>query len=63
VCRRESKLWQGEPDCWRDYPGPYGEQVRLKPDAFAILGGQDFEDMAPSASHDIVCTFERYARP
>ena len=27
---RELALWQGEPDCWRDYPGQYGEQVRLK---------------------------------
>jgi hypothetical protein len=43
---REVALWQGEPDCWRDYPGPYGEQVRLKPDAFVIVGGPDYEDMA-----------------
>ena len=43
---RELALWQGEPDCWRDYPGPYGEQVRLKPDAFVIVSGPDYEDMA-----------------
>jgi hypothetical protein len=43
---REIGLWQGEPDCWRDYPGSYGEQVRLKPDAFVIVSGPDFEDMA-----------------
>jgi hypothetical protein len=43
---RELVLWQGEPDCWREYPGPYGEQVRLKPDAFVIVGGPDYEDMA-----------------
>jgi hypothetical protein len=43
---RELALWQGEPDCWRDYPGPYGEQVRLKPDAFVIASGPDYEDMA-----------------
>ena len=43
---RELALWQGEPDCWRHYPGPYGEQVRLKPDAFVIVSGLDYEDMA-----------------
>jgi hypothetical protein len=43
---RELALWQGEPDCWRDYPGQYGEQVRLKPDAFVIVSGPDYEDMA-----------------
>jgi hypothetical protein len=43
---RELALWQGEPDCWRDYPGAYGEQVRLKPDAFVIVSGLDYEDMA-----------------
>jgi hypothetical protein len=43
---REVALWQGEPDCWRDYPGPLGEQVRLKPDAFVIVSGPEYEDMA-----------------
>jgi hypothetical protein len=43
---RELALWQGEPGCWRDYPGPYGEQLRLKPDAFVIVSGPDYEDMA-----------------
>jgi Replication-relaxation len=43
---REVALWQGEPDCWRNYPGPLGEQVRLKPDAFVIVSGPDYEDMA-----------------
>jgi Replication-relaxation len=43
---QELELWQGEPDCSRDYPGPYGEQVRLKPDAFVIVSGPDYEDMA-----------------
>jgi Replication-relaxation len=43
---RELALWQGEPDCWRDYPGRYGEHVRLKPDAFVITSGPDYEDMA-----------------
>jgi hypothetical protein len=42
---RELALWQGEPDCWRDYPGSYGEQLRLKPDAFVIVSGPDYEDM------------------
>jgi hypothetical protein len=42
---RELMLWQGEPDCWRNYPGAYGEQVRLKPDAFVTVSGADFEDV------------------
>jgi Replication-relaxation len=43
---RRLELWQGEPDCWREYPGPYGEQLRLKPDAFVVVARPDFEDMA-----------------
>lgn len=43
---REVALWQGEPDCWRDYPGPYGGHARLKPDAFVIVSGPEYEDMA-----------------
>jgi Replication-relaxation len=43
---RELALWQGEPVCWRDYPGPYGERLRLKSDAFVIVSGPDYEDMA-----------------
>jgi Replication-relaxation len=43
---REVALWQGEPDCWRNYPGPYGGHARLKPDAFVIVSGPDYEDMA-----------------
>ena len=43
---RELALWQGEPDCWRDYPGPYGESMRVKPDAFVIVSGPDYEDVA-----------------
>ena len=39
-------MWQGEPSCWRDYPGPYGESLRLKPDAFVITSGPHYEDMA-----------------
>jgi Replication-relaxation len=43
---REVVLWQGEPDSWRNYPGPLGEQFRLKPDAFVIVSGPDYEDLA-----------------
>jgi Replication-relaxation len=43
---RRVELWQGEPECWREYPGPYGEQLRLKPDAFVVVSGPDYEDMA-----------------
>jgi hypothetical protein len=43
---RELALWQGEPDCWRDYPGPHGGHARIKPDAFVIVSGPDYEDMA-----------------
>jgi Replication-relaxation len=28
---RQLAVWQGEPNCWRDYPGPYGESTRLSP--------------------------------
>jgi hypothetical protein len=40
---RELALLQGEPDCWRDYPGPRGGLARLKPDAFVIVAGPNFE--------------------
>jgi hypothetical protein len=43
---RQLELWQGEPDCWREYPGPYGEQLRVKPDAFVVVAGPDFEDVS-----------------
>jgi hypothetical protein len=43
---RNLAVWQGEPNCWRDYPGPYGESQRLKPDAFVIVSAPDYEDVA-----------------
>jgi Replication-relaxation len=43
---RQLELWQSEPDCWREYPGPYGEQLRVKPDAFVVVAGPDYEDIA-----------------
>jgi hypothetical protein len=43
---RQVAVWQGEPNCWRDYPGPYGESMRVKPDAFVIVSGPDYEDVA-----------------
>jgi hypothetical protein len=33
-----------EPDCWVTYPGPFGAQRTLKPDAFLRLGIGDYED-------------------
>jgi hypothetical protein len=43
---RQLAVWQGEPTCWREYPGPYGETLRLKPDAFVTTSGPDYEDVA-----------------
>ena len=36
--------YQGEPHCWRRYPGPGGAQVVCKPDAFIRLGLGVFSD-------------------
>jgi len=43
---RRVELWQGEPGNWRYYAGQFGEQLLLKPDAFVIVGGPDYEDIA-----------------
>jgi len=43
---RKLELWQGEPDNWRHYSGQFGEQLLLKPDAFVIVGGLHYEDIA-----------------
>lgn len=32
-----------EPDAWRSFTGPAGERVRLKPDAFTVLGVDELE--------------------
>lgn len=37
--------WQGEPQAWRDFAGPYGERVRLKPDGFVRIAGPGYEDL------------------
>jgi hypothetical protein len=37
-------LWQGEPECWREYVGNYGERLRLKPDAYVLVTGPEYED-------------------
>lgn len=38
--------WQGEPESWRTFAGPYGETVRLKPDAFVRVEGPDYADLS-----------------
>jgi protein involved in plasmid replication-relaxation len=37
--------WQGEPACWRTFNGGYNERLQLKPDAFVIVSGPEFEDV------------------
>jgi hypothetical protein len=41
---RRVRIWQGEPECWRDYSGPLGERLQLKPDAFVVVTGGGYED-------------------
>lgn len=36
--------WEGEPTSWRDFSGPYGDLVRLKPDGFLRIDGPKFAD-------------------
>jgi hypothetical protein len=44
--RRDIELvhFETEPQCWRDFSGPGGARLTLKPDAFAITAQGDFED-------------------
>lgn len=35
---------QGEPDCWRRYPGPLGQAFTLKPDLALTVRSRQFED-------------------
>lgn len=42
--RGELVRYDSEPDSWRSITGPTGGHLRLKPDAFAVLGLGDFED-------------------
>jgi protein involved in plasmid replication-relaxation len=44
--RRLGAVWQGEPECWRDYRGALGERLRLKPDAFVRVDGPHYSDLA-----------------
>ncbi len=39
----ELLTFQPEPHCWRRFPGPHGQPVILKPDAFVHLGVGDYE--------------------
>lgn len=41
---RTVRSWQGEPECWRDFGGAYGERQTLKPDAAVEVGGAGFVD-------------------
>lgn len=41
--RGELLAFDPEPACWRRYPGPYGAQLVLKPDAHVRLGVGEFE--------------------
>ena len=36
--------FEAEPDCWRDFSGPGGARLVLKPDAFVITAQGDYED-------------------
>jgi hypothetical protein len=36
--------FQPEPKCWRQFTGPYGELITVKPDAFVILHTNRYED-------------------
>lgn len=40
------EAWQGEPQSWRTYAGPYGETVTVKPDAFVHTASTAFDDYA-----------------
>jgi len=61
--------WQGEPESWRRFAGPYGEPLVLKPDAFVRIDGPDYADLffceidTGSQSRTIIRTkFENYRR-
>jgi hypothetical protein len=56
-----------EPACWRRYPGPYGAQLAIKPDAYVRLGVGEYEhswfiemDMASEAPVTLVGKARRY---
>lgn len=36
--------WQGEPACWRRYPGPYAQAQVVKPDAYVQLASDGYLD-------------------
>jgi hypothetical protein len=35
--------WQSEPRCWRTFAGSYGGRQAVRPDAFLVLGAQEYE--------------------
>ncbi|MGH3903842.1 MAG: replication-relaxation family protein [Pseudonocardiaceae bacterium] len=42
----ELLAFDAEPACWRRFPGPGGQPITLKPDAYACLGIGEFEHRA-----------------
>jgi len=37
--------WQGEPESWRQYSGPYGEPLVIKPDGYVEIVGPGYADL------------------
>jgi hypothetical protein len=35
---------EAEPECWRTFMGSHGQQLTLKPDLYAVIAQEDFED-------------------
>lgn len=68
---RTVRRWQGEPAAWRSFTGPYGEVVKLKPDAFVEVAGPGYTDVCfvevdtGSQSRSVIRaklqTYQRYA--
>jgi hypothetical protein len=42
---RRLASWDGEPACWRNFAGAYGEVVRVKPDGFVRISGPGYQDI------------------
>ena len=38
------RAFEAEPTCWRSFAGPGGSRLLLKPDAFVIITGGDYQD-------------------
>jgi len=63
------EVFDTEPSCWRSFTGPGGSRIVLKPDAFAVVSGQSYEDhwfveldCATESSPRIVSKAKLYAR-